>query len=464
MKFIYYLINGGDLVTAFMYPGTIYKKNNRLINIILIIIILISFGCSFSFPHCFKDSKVSAVSIWTQTSDKDFDNGTSDNITIIGNGEGAELQIDLSEDYHWIKQTPAIAPIASNTWVMATIYTDDKVVLLGGLISDDTWEYDLSTNSWVDKTPDPKPPNYPSDKWFPAMASIYGDDKAILFSGSSGFSFLEDTWEYDSSAGSWTNKTKSTRPPGRYKSAMASIYGHDKVLLFGGDKGFGTSNFLNDTWVYDASDAAWTDKTPLSIPINYPHGRVDHAMAAIYGTDKVLLFGGVRDVYNKYFNDTWIYDFSDDNWTRMITVGSSPGPTAGHRMATIQGDDKVVFFGGWNRFTSLNYTWVYDLSENAWTKIILRDSSMQPSARAWYGFAPIDGEDKIIFFGGMSTTGNNNDTWIYTHLLPLRNGTYISKPYDTGSKSDFNTISWYANIPKNTTIKLQLRTAADESS
>lgn len=464
MKYIFLFIQGAQFLSVYKHLNLKQKTFYQKLGTFFVVIVLVGAGLFLFILSGPQVAMVPAASTWTQTSDIDFFNGTSDNITIIGSGDAAKLQIDLSKDYHWRKVTPANAPNEDTAFSMATICNDDKAILFGGLFSDQTWEYDLSANSWVDKTPEPRTPNYPSGRWFPALASIYGDDKAILFGGSYGPSYLEDTWEYDSSASSWFNKTKTTRPSGRYKSAMAAIYGTDKVLLFGGDKGFSTSNFLNDTWVYDASDAAWTDKTPSSIPTNYPIGRIDHAMAAIYGTDKVLLFGGIMDTYNKYFNDTWIYDFSEDNWTRMITVGPSPGPTARHGMASIHGDDKVVLFGGGSRFAWLNDTWVYDLSDNVWTKVILRDPSIQPGVRTWYGLAPIDGQDKIILFGGTSAMGYSNDTWIYSHFLPLRNGTYISKPFDTGSKSEFNSISWYANILENTTIKFQLRTAADETS
>jgi hypothetical protein len=436
------------------------KKKRKRWSLLLIIIFL----CLSSLNYLFINSNlytVDAASTWTQTSDKDFDNGTTNNLTMVGIGKDAELEIDFSDLYHWQKQTPLISPNAGYNFAMTTISTDDKVVLFGNL--DDTWEYDLSINNWVDKTPNPRPPNYPVVRSYHAMASVWGDDKAILFGGQYGLSSIADTWEYDSSTGSWTDKTKTFRPDGRSRPGIASIYGDDKVLMFGGYNSSFTPYYLNDTLVYDSSDGSWTDKTPSPITTNYPSGRFSHGMASIYGTDKVLLFGGMTNWWN-FLGDTWLYDYSDDNWTKITPVGSSPRATANHRMVPLQNDDKVLLFGGQSSSNNyLNDTWVYDLSDSLWTKIIPRDPFKQPSARHGFGFAAIDGEDKIILFGGRTTSGFGTDTWTYNHILPMKNGTYVSGSYDTGSKSDFKTLSWYADTPINTRIELQIRTAANQT-
>jgi hypothetical protein len=46
-----------------------------------------------------------------------------------------------------------------------------------------------------------------------------------------------------------------------------------------------------------------------------PSARQGHAMATIWGTDKVLLYGGVKQFPE--FNDTWVYDYSENKWTEM---------------------------------------------------------------------------------------------------------------------------------------------------
>lgn len=444
------------------------KKKKKLWSILLISILIISGLLTINFLDT-NFQTAEAMSNWTQTSTQDFENGTSNNLTIIGNGEAAELQIELSDLYHWKDLTSPYSPNMRSDFSMATICTDDKVVIFGGYSNlDETWEYDLSNNSWIDKTPYPKPSNYPSGRRYHTMASIYGDDKAILFGGIDPWTiYKDDTWEYDSSNGSWVDRTKIIRPPRRTLAGMASIFGTDKVLLFGGSVGYSILSYFKDTWVYDSSDATWTNKTPSSIPTNYPHRRSYSQMESVYGTDKVVMFGGGYHDGSKYycFNDTWIYDYTNDTWSNMTPIGVSPKARNFHRIASIQGDDKIVLFGGQNVTSYLfKDTWIYDLSDNTWTEVILRDPDIQPGYRASFGLAAIDGQDKIILFGGASfTSGRMRDTWIYTHTLPLRNGTYTSNPHDTGTKSDFKTLSWNSNIPTNTTLKFQARAGDNES-
>ena len=82
-------------------------KCTSSIQSILIILILI---CSFVLNNIFLNSNLhnaQAASVWTQTSDADFYNGTFKNITLVGSGDGAELELDLADLKDWLdKRSP----------------------------------------------------------------------------------------------------------------------------------------------------------------------------------------------------------------------------------------------------------------------------------------------------------------------------------------------------------------------
>jgi hypothetical protein len=177
---------------------------------------------------------------------------------------------------------------------------------------------------------------------------------------------------------------------------MAYI-GGDQVLLFGGGHE-ATSDWLDDTWVYDLSDGTWTEQAPSSNP--GPRGY--HDMAYI-GGDQVLLYTGGPA------SETWIYDLSDDTWT---CEHPSPGPTwsgAGYAVAYI-GDDQVLLFGGTGPYGCYDETWVYDLSDNTWTQ---QDPSSKPSARVYHDMAYIGGDQVVLFGGSDCAKGSLADTWVY---------------------------------------------------
>lgn len=431
-----------------MFEKRIRKKTGS----ILIIVFLICSGLLIALPLNPEFHEVSAASTWVQESAKNFKNGTLDNLTIEGSGEDAVLKIDLSDQQTWTKVRTSNSPISGYN-AMASIYGDDKVVVFGGYwywywwtgywYSNKTWIYDLSENdwTWVQTT------SGPYYRYWHAMASIWGEDSLLLFGGNP---TLSDTWMYDVSDRAWNYKTLTTSPSGRFGHGMSSIWGKKMVLLFGG------SSFYNDTWVYDFNLNNWIEKTPLFSP----DARYFHAMASIDGDDKVVLFGG-QDSMGGLLNDTWIYDLNLNTWTKKTTL-ISPSARAYHAMAPIYGTDQVILCGG--ELGAYNDIWVYDVGDNSWSQKFPTNPEDQPSSMYSYGIAPIYGTDLAVVYGGNSGyySSYNEDTWIYNHVSNPRNGTFISASFDTGYNPDFTTLTWEANIPDETSIGFQLRTAVDQ--
>ena len=295
---------------------------------------------------------------------------------------------------NWNNQNPSTRPQTLSGHAMAYI-GDDKVMVFGGFsgntfnVVDETWIYDLSDNSWTQKFPATKPSSRQSHSM-----SYLGGDQVLLFGG-----FLEDanfsgeTWIYDLSDNAWTLKNPATSPTARCNSAMASA-GGDQTLIFSGVPRTG------DTWIYDLSDNNWTQKFPASNP-----GLLNnHAMANI-GGDNVLLFGAPY-----FFNDnTWVYDLSDNTWT-LKNPATKPPARYNNRLASI-GGDRVLMFGGAELRLDPIYddTWIYDLSDDNWT---LMNPVNRPGARMEHAMASIGG-NKVLIFGG-----STDDTWLYTATAP----------------------------------------------
>jgi N-acetylneuraminic acid mutarotase len=246
---------------------------------------------------------------------------------------------------NWTLQSPATQPSIASFHAMASI-GGDQVLLFGGEVGGSpdnaTWVYDLIDNTWTFQNTLTKP----SPVIHPGMATI-GGDKVLLFGGLDyTYTFFDSTWIYDLSDNSWTeqsNEDTVPKPPARSGHAMAYI-GGDKVLLFGG--GITTAEVTDNTWVYDLSDNTWT----LQSPTTKPSARTEHAMAFI-GDDKVLLFGGFSWPSMIFYDDTWIYDLSDNTWT-LQNPTTKPSAQDQHAMAFI-GGGKVLLFSGYVG------TWVY---------------------------------------------------------------------------------------------------------
>lgn len=210
----------------------------------------------------------------------------------------------------------------------------------------------------------------------------------------------------------WILLNPNQNPGNSSGHAMAYI-GDDKVLFTDGSS---WAQF-NETWIYDFSDNAWIQMNPTT----QPDSRWLHQLSYI-GDDKALLFSGDRHGLED-LNDTWTYDLSDNTWTAM-NPQNSPDTRYAYGLAYI-GDDKALLFGGQVGSQVWNDLWVYDYSENNWTKKYPNDN---PSGR--YGPAMCFlGNSLVLLFGGLTWSGDSpNDTWLFnlndntwTNMNPVNN-------------------------------------------
>jgi len=285
--------------------------------------------------------------------------------------------------------------------------TNNRVLLFGGYNGegelDDTYVYDLSSNSWQQLSPITKP----SNRSYHAMANI-GNNKVLLFGGSNNHNPFGDTWLFDGSINAWTLLNPVLSPSARYRHAMAYL-GDDKVMLFGGHTDYGWI-MSRATWIFDLSDNTWIEMGTSS----YPQARAGHSIARI-DEGKTILFGGYYGRDSPLcLSDTWIYDLATNKWT-LATDETVPGPTErfGHSMSYL-GEGEVILYGGYevyNLSAPFGDTWIYDLHNNSWSEII---STSEPPALYYHALSEtnINGGN-VILFGGSPLS---RETWFFKNL------------------------------------------------
>ncbi|TKJ42215.1 hypothetical protein CEE37_00635 [candidate division LCP-89 bacterium B3_LCP] len=296
-------------------------------------------------------------------------------------------------------------PLPIERWGHAMAYIgEDQVLMFSGEISgaynNETWLYDLSDNTWTNMDPEGTVPAPLRDH---DMAYI-GGDQVLLFAG---YEFLQgpigDTWLYTLSTNSWTYMIPSSgSPPVRYSHVMCYI-GDDQVFVHGGAN---NSGYLGDSWIYDLSQNTWTEVTPVGVN---PEARHYHGIARL-GTEQALIFGGLKES-GGYINDTWLYDKITNTWTNMQPIEPIPHQRRTHAMSYL-GDDQVILFGGEYLSGFYEDTWVYNVSENAWS---LDSNSVTPGLRARHRMCETDvgGSSYIVMFGGWLDGNNDNQTWTF---------------------------------------------------
>jgi len=158
----------------------------------------------------------------------------------------------------WTNMTPAFSPVSRADPKMAYDPTADRIVMFGGGIGsiggssnnswNDTWTYDYESNTWTEMCPIAPP--------VPRIGTsmIYDSSigKMILFGGftTRPDRLLNDTWSYDLQTNTWEDMNPSSIPPGRADYSMAYDEGGEAIVMYGGAN---DTMFLTETWIYQTN-------------------------------------------------------------------------------------------------------------------------------------------------------------------------------------------------------------------
>lgn len=306
----------------------------------------------------------------------------------------------------WTNKNPTIKPSARDEAEMAYHEAEKVSVLFGGLGTggnphlSDTWTYDSSTNTWTNKNPSAPP----SARQEFAMVYDCVNEEILLFGGWNG-NYLDDTWTYDLTTNTWTQMNPLPKPSAR-AAYMVSDCKNEVAVLFGG---IGLSGPLSDTWVYDFNSGEWTNKNPT----NPPGVRDDHKMAFDSCHGVTVLFGGLG---GPLYSDTWTYDYPTNTWTNK-NPSNPPLARYEHNMVFDSANGVVILFGGdadtmYGDFRS--DTWVYDLDTNSWTEM---NPTSNPSGRRKHAMTFDTANGVAVLFGGHigGAPPHSQETWTYDY-------------------------------------------------
>lgn len=261
--------------------------------------------------------------------------------------------------------------------------------------------------------------------------------KVIFFGGgyadADGYEVSNDMWLFDPTSNLWTEINPTVKPSARSGHSMVYDSINHKTILFGGWAD--NLGLMNDIWIYDSQTNQWTEV----FPVNEPSNRQSCAMYYDPNAQRVMLFGGYRDV-GGHLDDMWEYNYSDNTWTELSSL-SNPSGRYGSKMVYDPINQRTILFGG--RATSiLDDTWIYYYGNNSWTEL---NPTGRPDTRYWHGMVYDSNNHKVIVFGGRHAGAPGEaleDTWIFdpstnewTEVLPLN---YPSNRMDFSMVYDFN--------------------------
>lgn len=284
---------------------------------------------------------------------------------------------------------------------------DRQALLFGGTDGhyyyNDTWIYYAEYKLWesVEATG-----NSPSARFGHALASA-GEGNIMLFGGEDSTGLKSDTWIFDRSTKSWTKLTFSESPKPRKYHTLCNG-GDGKIYLFGGYDERGENR--NDLWSFDISTQTWVYLDPDG---DYVNSRMLHAQSFIKSGKIVLMYGSNLEQFK---NDVFIYDISTSTFTEIPITSDRPNYRNSFNINYLGGAKILIFGGFYHNEYNVNFsdTWIFDYSNNIFTEIEGTPGDL--FARLAYGSCYI-GDGDVLLFGGLNNYAQNvyfDDTWIFS--------------------------------------------------
>lgn len=253
--------------------------------------------------------------------------------------------------------------------------SNDKLWVFGGslgnntsTVTNDLWAFDALAGTFTQVQAHgtvgaPPARGRHAAAWNPSTS------KLVVFGGNTRGAtptLLNDTWEYDPSTNTWLNVTPGTSPSPRQFTSLTYDPVLGGMLLFGGQTNDAAPNLnSNETWLF--TGGAWA---PLS-PATSPAPRGQHSLVTRSDFGDVLLCGGIDNGIATpeqiRFLDVWTWN--GGNWTKISDCDVLTNPTGigatwpGNANANQAIYDplrkRVVMQGGQGITVATNATYVY---------------------------------------------------------------------------------------------------------
>jgi N-acetylneuraminic acid mutarotase len=290
-------------------------KTTAFLQVLIIFIAFISFGCS-------KSSSISSTLVGDWARSSEFE-GVSrseavsfiigDTLYMGGGFDGTNRLTDFwafnqstgtwyrRADFPGTARNSAVGFSANGYGFIGTGF--DGINKLN-----DFWKFNPATNSWT------RVADFPGTARYGAVA--FGiNNKGYVTTGYDG-TYLKDLWQYDPTSNSWSQK--ASLGGDKRSNAVVFVYNNSAYVVTGINNG----SYLNDMWVYDPTANVWTEKRKISNATDQTFDdtygtNIVRSNAAIFLIDsKAYLTGGTNGTV---MSTTWEYDIASDLWAQKTS-------------------------------------------------------------------------------------------------------------------------------------------------
>ncbi len=199
----------------------------------------------------------------------------------------------------------------------------------------DTWEYDTATGQWTELEPEGDLPatRYGSCSGYDAENDLFYISHGFTNSGR-----FDDTWSFDLETESWTDLSPAgDRPVKRCLHQCFFDGTAGELVLFGGQSN--VVPILGDLWKFDVGSGAWKETSP-DAPAPLP--RFNLSLAGNSDAGEFFLYGGLSTEGKR--DDLWAYS-GPEGWSDLGD-GGAPGLLSNHASVYLSDENTLYVFGG----------------------------------------------------------------------------------------------------------------------
>jgi len=326
--------------------------------------------------------------------------------------------------------------------------------------------------TWVNRALSPQPPSWPITRNNPALAYDVTTATTVMYGGygGPGAQFLQDTWEWNGSAGAWTER-KGSLPASFDGTSVTYDTARARIVMF--------ASLSGQLWEWNGPAALWEQRSPPTPSAAWPPTSSEFAASAAYDPDRrrvVVLQtmygvapgtwewnpvdgtwsdrsvspspGGLQWLVwdparkrcmgfgGQTLNEVWEWDGQAGTWTMRPKVGAWPEPRSGSAMVLDAGAGRPLLFGGQAPGGPFNpalgppppptpyaQLWEWDGELGTWRLLDDGASGPAPLGRTGHAMTYDSARSCVVMFGGwtstMSLASTTSDLWEWTRAATL---------------------------------------------
>ena len=300
------------------------------------------------------------------------------------------------------------------------------------------YAYDPNADAWTKQTTVPLPGNATLDLF--GLAACNNKLYIIGDATTSNGQLLYVNEAYDPVTDTCESKMPLSVINGNWQSEVVD----GKIYIIGGiDTFIGTIHVLQTNEVYDPANDSWSQAAPVPSPISgYASAVWDNRIYIIGGFD-ACEYGGMSPAVYSCVNLVQIFDPSTNQWGQGTPMPIAMMSMAAAATTGIYAPQRIYVVGGWENFSFLNYTQIYDPQTGNWSN----GSSIRTATR---DLCLENVNDKLYAFGGQ----NSSFAYLTTNLEYTPTG--LPKPIASPSPA-------LTSSPSPTTSTIQIENGNGET-